>query len=98
MSEKPSSSNKESPETAIVSLQIQSNPTVPEKASAMPRTNERPQLSTLMSLEGSDGIVATEDETMHDVNPDESVIVVIQAAIRGFLVLTFFAHFVILEF
>ncbi|PSS31274.1 Protein IQ-DOMAIN like [Actinidia chinensis var. chinensis] len=85
MSEKPSSANKESPETAIVSLQIQPNPTVPEKASAMPRTNERHQLSTLMSLEWSDAIVATEDETMHDANPDESVVVVIQTAIRGFL-------------
>ena len=94
----PSSSNKESPETAAFSLQIPPNPTVPEKASAMPLADGRTQLSTLMNLEGSDAIVATEDATMHDADPDESVIVVIQTAIRGFLVLTFFTHFTILEF
>ncbi|PSR99610.1 Protein IQ-DOMAIN like [Actinidia chinensis var. chinensis] len=85
VSEMPSSSNKESPETAAFSLQIPPNPTVPEKASAMPLADGRTQLSTLMNLEGSDAIVATEDATMHDADPDESVIVVIQTAIRGFL-------------
>ncbi|KAL6976591.1 hypothetical protein U1Q18_025380 [Sarracenia purpurea var. burkii] len=63
----------------------QSNTTFSEKTSAKARTDERSQLSTIANLEVRDTIVGTEDDKMHDINTDESVIVVIQTAVRGFL-------------
>ncbi|KAI8005413.1 Protein IQ-DOMAIN 32 [Camellia lanceoleosa] len=61
-----------SPETANVNLQTQPNTTFPEKTSAMPWTDEIPQLSTSVGSKVSDTRVAIEDNTMHDVKPDES--------------------------
>ncbi|CAL5418415.1 unnamed protein product [Camellia sinensis] len=61
-----------SPETANVNLQTQPNTTFPEKTSAMPWTDEIPQLSTSVVSKVSDTRVAIEDNTMHDVKPDES--------------------------
>ncbi|KAL6995804.1 hypothetical protein U1Q18_005940 [Sarracenia purpurea var. burkii] len=85
ISETPSSLDKESPETANVNIQTQSNTTFSEKTSAVARIDERPLLSTIANLEVPDIIVGTEDDKMHDINTDESVIVVIQTAVRGFL-------------
>ncbi|GMP44782.1 hypothetical protein CsSME_00013563 [Camellia sinensis var. sinensis] len=85
ISEMPSSLNKDGPETATVNLETQPNTAFQEKTSAMGWTDEKPRLSTSANLKVSDTRVATENDTMHDVDPDESVIVIIQAAIRGFL-------------
>ncbi|KAL7244868.1 hypothetical protein ACSBR2_000254 [Camellia fascicularis] len=85
ISEMPSSLNKDGPETATVNLETQPNAAFQEKTSAMGWTDEKPRLSTSANLKVSDTRVATENDTMHDVDPDESVIVIIQAAIRGFL-------------
>uniref|UniRef100_A0A5B6ZFK3 DUF4005 domain-containing protein n=1 Tax=Davidia involucrata TaxID=16924 RepID=A0A5B6ZFK3_DAVIN len=84
ISEKPSA-NKESPESATVNFQTQANSTVPEKTSAMQCTDEKPQLSTSVNSKVAETIVSLEDDTEVDVNPEESVITVIQAAVRGFL-------------
>lgn len=88
ITETSSSSNKESPQTVAANLETQPTPTVQEKTSvAMPCTEEIPQLPTSVNSKVCDTRVAKEDDKLPHVNPDESVIVVIQASIRGFLVL-----------
>ncbi|XAR61679.1 hypothetical protein NMG60_11016166 [Bertholletia excelsa] len=83
-SDKPSF-NKESSETDDVNLQSQSNMNFLGKTSAIPLMDDRPQLSAATDLKVSDSGVISEDNKKCDDNPDESVIVVIQASIRGFL-------------
>ncbi|KAE9458606.1 hypothetical protein C3L33_09472, partial [Rhododendron williamsianum] len=85
VTETSSSSYKESPQTATANLQTQPNPTSLEKTSAIPWTEEIPLLPASVNTKVCDTRVATEDDKLHHVNPDESVIVVIQASIRGFL-------------
>jgi hypothetical protein len=86
ITETSSSSNKESPQTVAANLETQPTPTVQEKTSvAMPCTEEIPQLPTSVNSKVCDTRVAKEDDKLPHVNPDESVIVVIQASIRGFL-------------
>lgn len=83
-----SSSNKESPQTVAANLETQPTPTVQEKTSVACQIQKRyPQLPTSVNSKVCDSRVAKEDDKLPHVNPDESVIVVIQASIRGFLVL-----------
>ena len=97
MLETPSPLNKESREITTANLQVQPNTTFPEETSAMLWTDEKPKLLTSVNLKVSDTRVATVEEKQHDVKLDESDIVALQAAIRGFLVIIF-SHFMMLEF
>ncbi|KAK3019810.1 hypothetical protein RJ639_004803, partial [Escallonia herrerae] len=85
ISETGSSGNKESPESATVNFQAQAKSAIPEKAFEVQLTNEIPQFSTSVKSNLSETTIATEDDAKYDANPDESVIVIIQAAVRGFL-------------
>ncbi|CAK9178439.1 unnamed protein product [Ilex paraguariensis] len=82
ISETPSSGIKERQESATVTFQTQTNSTIPEKAPGMQWADEKPKS---VDLELSETISATEDNGKADVDPEESAIIVIQAAIRGFL-------------
>ncbi|XP_059459840.1 protein IQ-DOMAIN 32 isoform X2 [Corylus avellana] len=85
ISETTSSGNKESPESAILDHIPPANSTVPEKISVIQSTDEKPQLSTLENPKVTETAVAAEKDSKFDVNPEEPVVIVIQAAIRGFL-------------
>ena len=89
ISETTSSGNKESPESAILDHIPPANSTVPEKISVIQSTDEKPQLSTLENPKVTETVVAAEKDSKFDVNPEEPVVIVIQAAVRGFLVFTF---------
>lgn len=91
ISETPLSAKKESPETADVNYQPPNNSSVPEKISMIECIDEKPQLSTPVELKVSETIVVTDTESKHDSIPDESVVTVIQAAVRGFLVCPHFS-------
>ncbi|XP_031270106.1 protein IQ-DOMAIN 32 [Pistacia vera] len=85
ISETPLSAKKESPESADVNYQPPNNSSVPEKISMVQCIDEKPQLSTPVELKVSETIVVTDTESKHDSIADESVVTVIQAAVRGFL-------------
>ncbi|XP_059638221.1 protein IQ-DOMAIN 32 [Cornus florida] len=85
ISETPSSGNKESPESATFNFQTQANSIVTDKTSATPWTDEKLHLSNPVNSKVSETVISTEEDTKVDVNLDESVIVVIQVAVRGFL-------------
>ncbi|XP_044475577.1 protein IQ-DOMAIN 32-like [Mangifera indica] len=85
ISEAPLSAKKESPESADVNYQQPNNSSVTEKISMIQCIEEKPQLSTPAELKVSETIVVTDTESKHDSIPDESVVIVIQAAVRGFL-------------
>jgi hypothetical protein len=89
ISETTSSGNKESPESAILDHIPPANSTVPEKISVIQSTDEKTQLSTLENPKVTETVVAAEKDSKFDVNPEEPVVIVIQAAIRGFLVFSF---------
>ncbi|KAG2692713.1 hypothetical protein I3760_08G065600 [Carya illinoinensis] len=85
ISETPSSGNKENPESATLNHPLPANSTVPEKVSVIQSTGEKPQLSTSVNPKVIETIVAAENESTPDVNLEESVVIVIQTAIRGFM-------------
>lgn len=85
ISEPLSSEIKESPEAATFNFQGEENSTIPEKISEMQWTDEASQLSTSANSKLSEIMAATENDTKVDAGPDESVIIVIQAGVRGFL-------------
>ncbi|KAG7966745.1 hypothetical protein I3843_08G064100 [Carya illinoinensis] len=85
ISETPSSGNKEKPESATLNHPLPANSTVPEKVSVIQSTGEKPQLSTSVNPKVIETIVAAENESTPDVNLEESVVIVIQTAIRGFM-------------
>ncbi|XAR64174.1 hypothetical protein NMG60_11024418 [Bertholletia excelsa] len=86
ISETPSSLNKESPETATINFQTQPNTNFPEKTSPVLLSDEKPQILTSDDLKVSDTTVVKSDDKMPDnIKPEESVVIVIQAAIRGIL-------------
>lgn len=87
----PSGNNKESQEFVAVNYQVEANSAIPEKPSEMQWKDETSQLATSVYSKSSEIIDATEDAKKFDIDHNESVIIVIQAAIRGFLVL-FFHH------
>ena len=86
VSEIPSTGNKESPESAAINFQTPVDSTVAEKTSVPQWADEKTQLSTSFNSKASETVIASENESKVDVNVDESVAIVIQAAIRGFLV------------
>ncbi|XP_043713422.1 protein IQ-DOMAIN 32-like [Telopea speciosissima] len=85
ISETPSTENKESSVSTIITSIPQPNLTVPEKVSIRPSANEKPELSTALHSRETDPSIATESACKIDPNLEESVAVVIQAAIRGYL-------------
>lgn len=98
ISETASSGNKESPESAILDHIPPVNSTVPEKISVIQSTDEKPHVLSLENPKVTETAVDAENDSEFDaendsefdVNPEESVVIVIQAAIRGFLVFSFF--------
>lgn len=85
IAEAPSSTNKESAECTNFNFQPLSEPNVVEKVYTTNCSDEKPQLS---SFENSQVVETNviETERKVDVNPPESDVIVIQAAIRGLLV------------
>ena len=85
ITETPSSTNKESSECTSINCQPVAETNVVEKIYTTNVYDEKPQLSSLASSQIPETIV-TEAESKVDVDPPESVVIIIQAAIRGFLV------------
>ncbi|KAH6780183.1 hypothetical protein C2S52_011420 [Perilla frutescens var. hirtella] len=85
ISEAPSSTGKDSPESTAA-LQVQPNLTVPEKASVIQWTDEKDSLSTQVNSNLSDISAAKEDDCSVNATVNESTVILIQAAIRGYLV------------
>ncbi|KAF8410484.1 hypothetical protein HHK36_003013 [Tetracentron sinense] len=85
ISESPSAGSKESPESTTIDFHAQAKPPVPEKISVSQWTDETTQLSTAVNSKVSDNLIAPENASKIDVNPEESIVIVIQAAIRGIL-------------
>lgn len=83
------SGNKESPESASFSYPPPASSNVQEKFSAIQSLDEKPQLSTSPKTKVMETIVVCENDSKLDLNTEESVVIVIQAAIRGFLVFFF---------
>ncbi|CAI9753398.1 unnamed protein product [Fraxinus pennsylvanica] len=77
--------NKASSESATVSFQSQPNLTSPEKTSSIQLTDEKIDLPAQVSSKLSDAIPVREENTAVKGTPEESTIIAIQAAIRGFL-------------
>lgn len=86
ISEVPSSVNKESPEAVSADYQNQPKAGLPEKSSEMQWTEEVPQLPAAINSKFLEPVVGAEVDTKLDIPPDESVVTVIQTAIRKFLV------------
>uniref|UniRef100_A0A2P2JG42 Uncharacterized protein MANES_18G016100 n=1 Tax=Rhizophora mucronata TaxID=61149 RepID=A0A2P2JG42_RHIMU len=76
---------KESPESANPNLQTPDTSIVAEKIPPMQCTDEKLHLSTLTESKAPETIVVTKDEGQVDVHLEESLVIVIQAAVRGIL-------------
>lgn len=85
ITETPSSVNKEISECASINFQSLPEPNVVEKICTTKFSDEKPQLSSMENSEVPETIV-TETEGKVDANLLESVVVIIQASIRGYLV------------
>lgn len=79
----PSSAKKESLELTNVNFQPPNISNVPEKIPTIQCIDEKPQLPTPVEPKTSETIIETDAD---DSPLDESVVVVIQAAVRGILV------------
>jgi hypothetical protein len=80
-----SSANKEIPKYTSTDFQSTAEPNVVEKICTTDFSDEKPQLSSNAYSEVSEKIV-TEAEGKVDVNPPESVVIIVQTAIRAYLV------------
>lgn len=87
ISEVPSSVNKESPESVSAEYQTQPKASLPEKSSEMQWTDEMPHLSASLNSKFLEPIAVAEVDAKLEIQPDESVVIVIQTAIRRFLVI-----------
>uniref|UniRef100_A0A162AHL7 DUF4005 domain-containing protein n=1 Tax=Daucus carota subsp. sativus TaxID=79200 RepID=A0A162AHL7_DAUCS len=85
ISEIPSSDSKEIPEPACADYQIQTRAAIPEKSSDVERTEEMLQLSASINSKFPESVAVAEVDTKLDIQPDESVVTVIQTAIRKVL-------------
>lgn len=85
ISEAPSCTDKESPESTVADLQVQPNSSVPEKASVIQWAEEKDRVSAQVDSNLPDIIAAEEDDCSADATPNESSAILIQAAIRGHL-------------
>lgn len=88
IAEAPNSGNKESPESATLNLERPTETTVPEKISVVHCVDEKPPLPTPEYPKGDETVVSAEHESEVDTKLEESVVIVIQTAVRGFLVLS----------
>ncbi|XP_022884735.1 protein IQ-DOMAIN 31-like [Olea europaea var. sylvestris] len=77
--------NKASSASATVSFQSQPNLTSPEKTSLIQLTDEKIELPAQVSSKLLDTITVREDNPAVKGSPEESIVIAIQAAIRGFL-------------
>lgn len=87
ITETPISGNKESPDSAPLTFQPPASTAVPEKVSVIQCTDEKPQLLTPENPRLSGTENAVEDQSKVDGKLDESVVVVVQTAVRGLLVI-----------
>ncbi|KAL8127109.1 protein IQ-DOMAIN 32-like [Apium graveolens] len=85
ISETPSSVSKEIPESASADYQIPATAAIPEKSSDMERTDEMLRLSASINSKFPESIAVAEVNTKLDIQPDESVVIIIQTAVRKFL-------------
>ncbi|XP_058098787.1 protein IQ-DOMAIN 32 isoform X2 [Magnolia sinica] len=87
ISEPLSTSNKESPPTFTNECHAQTNSTVPGKISASQQTDETPHpfTSAEVNLKAADAPLAIENASDKDFTLQESIVIVIQTAIRGYL-------------
>lgn len=86
-SEAPASASKESQESISVSCQVQPDLTVAEKTTEIqPKEEKKTELSSFLDSKLSDTQASIEDTFGEDASPDEPSIILIQTAIRGFLV------------
>ncbi|XP_038717782.1 protein IQ-DOMAIN 32-like isoform X2 [Tripterygium wilfordii] len=85
ISETLSSGNKDSPQSANFSFQPAYTSTIEEKISAIQCTDEKPQLPLLVNAKGSETIAASNNGIEVEVKVEESVVILIQAVIRGIL-------------
>ncbi|KAL8098446.1 hypothetical protein AgCh_031266 [Apium graveolens] len=85
ISEVPSSLNKESPESVSVDYQTQAKACLPEKSSEMQWTEEMPQLPASLNSKFFEPVAVANVDAKLEIQPDESVVTVIQTAIRRFL-------------
>ncbi|XP_077246485.1 protein IQ-DOMAIN 32-like [Tasmannia lanceolata] len=86
ISELLSAGNKENPETTTTDFHAQANSTLPEKISVPQWTDETPPLpSAAVDFKVSDALPSVENNSIFDYNLQESVVIVIQTAIRGYL-------------
>lgn len=90
IAETPISGNKENPESANLNFQASADTTVSEKISVVQCTDEKPPLPIPENPKVYETVVVTENECVVDNKPEESVVIVIQTAIRGFMVLSNF--------
>eukprot|EP00257_Ricinus_communis_P017278 XP_015575680.1 protein IQ-DOMAIN 32 [Ricinus communis] len=84
IAEAPYSANKESSESATLTFQSPDSSNVPEKISVIQCTDEKPQLP-IADSKVSETIVVTKDESEAHAHLEESVVIVIQTAVRQFL-------------
>lgn len=85
IAEAPSSANKETSECSTFNFQPLPEPNVVEKIYTTNCSDEKPQLSSFESSQIEEtNVIETEEKV--DVNPPESEVIIIQAAIRGLLV------------
>ncbi|KAJ7957845.1 Protein IQ-DOMAIN 32 [Quillaja saponaria] len=85
ISETATSANKESAESTSINFQQPTNSSVVEKVSTREYNDEKPQLPTLVDQKASEAALVAEIESKAVVNSKESVVIVIQASIRGFM-------------
>ncbi|KAG4389149.1 hypothetical protein AAZX31_06G024100 [Glycine max] len=84
IAEAPSSANKETSECSTFNFQPLPEPNVVEKIYTTNCSDEKPQLSSFESSQVEETNVIETEEKL-DVNPPESDVIIIQAAIRGLL-------------
>lgn len=84
---------KENLETATFDFQSSANSTVPEKPTIIHLTNEETHVPNIENPKGSDKVdVASENESKVDSEIQESTVVVIQAGVRGLLVVLYISE------
>lgn len=89
------SANKASPDHATVSYQTEPSSVAAEKTSVVQWAEEKTQLSTPVDSKVPEPPAPAPEDVTTDAGPDESVVITIQAAIRGFLVRIFFCHILV---
>ncbi|CAL1355657.1 unnamed protein product [Linum trigynum] len=84
-SEPPSTANKESIEPASLSYRQQDAPSVPEKISVAECIDEKPALPVPVEEKTSKTITLDQDEKEADTHVEDSVVIILQSAVRAFM-------------